>query len=778
MDVGELRKEEVGQELHLLPDDEKEDRVMLLQKQALYFVAASSLHLQQFSSPCPCDRMRVQLLSAMSRKDGELEGRLDNLLSRIAMETQEIKELEQQLTSGQILANEALQKDLEEVICGLQEYLRGMRQQAWRSQLQVHVLQTENQSLQRLLEDAQRHCRQLDDTQQEELSALWTEAHALSHRQVELKEGLQQLKEELTQQDGNQRLQVQLDQSKSQLNQSKTQLERFTVGLSELQENQRALKDKVSSKDLLFGSIEQLEKSTQGNLTSRQELQQGQNQTVEQDSDWELKEELQRLRDHLLRSHSRTGLVQLNLAPSLASRGTQDSGLGLQYLSSPDRGQPQQQDGLPAGGESVSGVEIPPTPPNPSEGVSAGISEAQGPPMGLSRLLCGPPTGGAAQCCSIKHHRDKGSRCVSECVHKVEAKKKLQRSLRRHRSVLQVCDELECLEETLLQRRAELRQADRLLLEAQSCRQTARRTADRLQHRLEDSATCLLEATQRLRKLQEDAEQLRRKREVEKPRSRQKELHRLGSKIHRSPRRPTDLLSDCQGAQEHLDPLTCQEEQRLVLRKEELQAAEDRVMELREEEQRLLSIIKDLFEQQEALFIERRSTGSSVKEEEQRLIRVKAELTSHQTELKQILQEVLVEQEVMEEVKTKCSQTVQQLHRKQEELQKMRENFNKMKGDVDDKRKELAELQQEVASYKEDAASSLKDMRRQRTALQEVQQELSRRKEERSTLQEQCTHLEARRRHADRCLSVLEAELSKKKEELRPTQSFKEGVVR
>ncbi|MED6256097.1 hypothetical protein ATANTOWER_019751 [Ataeniobius toweri] len=286
--------------------------------------------------------MRVQLLSAMSRKDGELEGRLDNLLSRIAMETQEIKELEQQLTSGQILANEALQKDLEEVICGLQEYLRGMRQQAWRSQLQVHVLQTENQILQRLLEDAQRHCRQLDDTQ-----------HFI---QVELKEGLQQLKEELTQQDGNQRLQVQLDQSKSQLNQTETQLEQFTVGLSELQENQRAPKDKVRSfklnstmkcnirsnsqavemelemvynitvifyfcdlvflscsKDSLFGSIEQLEKSAQGNLASRQELQQGQNQTVEQDSDCELKEELQRLRDHLLRSHSRTGLVQLNL---------------------------------------------------------------------------------------------------------------------------------------------------------------------------------------------------------------------------------------------------------------------------------------------------------------------------------------------------------------------------------------------------------------------------------------------------------------------------------
>ncbi|MEQ2189936.1 hypothetical protein GOODEAATRI_030425 [Goodea atripinnis] len=283
--------------------------------------------------------MRVQLLSAMSRKDGELEGRLDNLLSRIAMETQEIKELEQQLTSGQILANEALQKDLEEVICGRQEYLRGMRQQAWRSQLQVHVLQTENQSLQRLLEDAQRHCRQLDDTQQEELSALWTEAQALRDRQVELKEGLQQLKEELTQQmfsctfrsfKLNSTMKCNIRSNCQAVEMELEMVYNITVIfyfcdlvflswycsaqiLSTEPSCSIFISVPLSSKDLLFGSIEQLEKSAQGNLASRQELQQGQNQTVEQDSDWELKEELQRLRDHLLRSHSRTGLVQLNL---------------------------------------------------------------------------------------------------------------------------------------------------------------------------------------------------------------------------------------------------------------------------------------------------------------------------------------------------------------------------------------------------------------------------------------------------------------------------------
>lgn len=41
-----------------------------------------------------------QLLSIMSRKQQELEGRLDEMLSRIAKETQEIKDLEQQLTEG------------------------------------------------------------------------------------------------------------------------------------------------------------------------------------------------------------------------------------------------------------------------------------------------------------------------------------------------------------------------------------------------------------------------------------------------------------------------------------------------------------------------------------------------------------------------------------------------------------------------------------------------------------------------------------------------------
>ncbi|XP_028270004.1 centriolin isoform X2 [Parambassis ranga] len=146
----------------------------------------------------------------MNRKQSELEGRLDNLLTRIATETHEIKELEQQLTTGQILINERLQKDLRDVISGLQEYLRGLRLQAHGAQQKVLHLQAENQSLQLHLEDTQRHCRDLEDTakthaqklcvQQGELSLLRREALALRDRQVEQEAELQQLREELSRQ--------------------------------------------------------------------------------------------------------------------------------------------------------------------------------------------------------------------------------------------------------------------------------------------------------------------------------------------------------------------------------------------------------------------------------------------------------------------------------------------------------------------------------------------------------------------------------------------------
>uniref|UniRef100_A0A8C2CDW4 Centriolin n=1 Tax=Cyprinus carpio TaxID=7962 RepID=A0A8C2CDW4_CYPCA len=105
---------------------------------------------------------KTQLLAIMSRKHQELESRLDEMITRIHKETQEIKELEQQLTDGQIAANEALKRDLEGIISGLQEYLQGVKDQARRAQLDCRRLQREKDALQRFLCEKELQCTQLE----------------------------------------------------------------------------------------------------------------------------------------------------------------------------------------------------------------------------------------------------------------------------------------------------------------------------------------------------------------------------------------------------------------------------------------------------------------------------------------------------------------------------------------------------------------------------------------------------------------------------------------
>ncbi|KAL7836778.1 hypothetical protein AOLI_G00280620 [Acnodon oligacanthus] len=104
---------------------------------------------------------KSQLLAIMSRKHRELEGRLDDMLTRITKETQEIKDLEQQLTEGQIAANEALKQDLEGIISGLQEYLYGVKNEARRAQSDCLHLQRERDTLQHLLQDKEQQLSQL-----------------------------------------------------------------------------------------------------------------------------------------------------------------------------------------------------------------------------------------------------------------------------------------------------------------------------------------------------------------------------------------------------------------------------------------------------------------------------------------------------------------------------------------------------------------------------------------------------------------------------------------
>ncbi|KAK7165153.1 hypothetical protein R3I94_003505 [Phoxinus phoxinus] len=141
---------------------------------------------------------KTQLLAIMSRKHQELEGRLDDMITRIHKETQEIKELEQQLTDGQIAANEVLKRDLEGIISGLQEYLQGMKEQARRAQSDCRLLQREKDTLQHLLCEKELQCTQLEkdalsaESAQEELQQ---ELEDLRKENEELKQAQGQVSE-------------------------------------------------------------------------------------------------------------------------------------------------------------------------------------------------------------------------------------------------------------------------------------------------------------------------------------------------------------------------------------------------------------------------------------------------------------------------------------------------------------------------------------------------------------------------------------------------------
>ncbi|NWU84643.1 CNTRL protein, partial [Onychorhynchus coronatus] len=96
---------------------------------------------------------KEQQVDMMNKHCQELEGRLDEMLSRIARETEEIKDLEQQLTDGQIATNEALKRDLESIITGLQEYLQSVKCQAKQANEECKKLQKEKESLLERLAD-------------------------------------------------------------------------------------------------------------------------------------------------------------------------------------------------------------------------------------------------------------------------------------------------------------------------------------------------------------------------------------------------------------------------------------------------------------------------------------------------------------------------------------------------------------------------------------------------------------------------------------------------
>ncbi|XP_062929529.1 centriolin isoform X5 [Mobula hypostoma] len=170
---------------------------------------------------------KTQQFDTMSKQYKQLEKRLDEMLSRIAKETESIKDLEEQLTEGQIAANEALKRDLESIIAGLQEYLESVKGQAKQAREECTELQKEKQTLLHQLSDLEQEKNQLEivamdaDNLRKELSDM---ERSLQEQQ-ELNESLHQAQGDLSEYEAE--LESQLQARDSEANQLREELERL-----------------------------------------------------------------------------------------------------------------------------------------------------------------------------------------------------------------------------------------------------------------------------------------------------------------------------------------------------------------------------------------------------------------------------------------------------------------------------------------------------------------------------------------------------------------------
>ncbi|XP_017358796.1 centriolin isoform X3 [Cebus imitator] len=173
-------------------------------------------------------RGKEQQLDIMNKQYKQLESRLDEILSRIAKETEEIKDLEEQLTEGQIAANEALKKELEGVISGLQEYLGTIKGQATQAQNECRKLRDEKEALLQKLTEVKQERDQLEivamnaENMRKELAELET---ALQE-QHEVNASLQQTQGDLSAYEAE--LEARLNLRDAEANQLREELEKVT----------------------------------------------------------------------------------------------------------------------------------------------------------------------------------------------------------------------------------------------------------------------------------------------------------------------------------------------------------------------------------------------------------------------------------------------------------------------------------------------------------------------------------------------------------------------
>ncbi|XP_023557331.1 centriolin isoform X2 [Octodon degus] len=247
-------------------------------------------------------RGKEQQLDIMNKQYKQLESRLDEILSRIAKETEEIKDLEQQLTEGQIATNEALKKDLEGVISGLQEYLGTIKGQATQAQNECRKLQEENEILlQRLTEvEQERNELEIVAMDAENMRKELAELESALQEQHEVNESLQQTQGDLSAYEAE--LETQLRLRDDEANQLKEELDKLTR-VTQLEQSalQAELEKERQSLKNALGKAQCSEEKEQENSELRTKLKQL------QDDNNLLKQQLKDFQNHL--NHVVDGLI-------------------------------------------------------------------------------------------------------------------------------------------------------------------------------------------------------------------------------------------------------------------------------------------------------------------------------------------------------------------------------------------------------------------------------------------------------------------------------------
>ncbi|KAF7241045.1 Centriolin, partial [Varanus komodoensis] len=281
---------------------------------------------------------KEQQLDMMSKHYKELETCLDDMLSRIARETEEIRDLEQQLTDGQIAVNDALKKDLEAIIIGLQEYLETVKGQAKQTSDECKELRKDKEALLQKLEELEDEKNQLEivamdaENMRKEIADL----ELALHEQREVNQELQEAQGELGAYEAE--LEAELKARDSEISQHTEELERIkqlsqlehSALQAELDKERQALENALTKAHL----SEEKEQENSKLLSQLKQLQRENNSLKQQLQ--ETKNQLNRAVDHLihpeevlarvseLKKALRTGAEISNFAPSVIPNSVPD----------------------------------------------------------------------------------------------------------------------------------------------------------------------------------------------------------------------------------------------------------------------------------------------------------------------------------------------------------------------------------------------------------------------------------------------------------------------